>query len=62
MESNLETVYGVDGSKVGVTVREGSDWVAYNLSDVEVYRGNDGLLAAWVLWNERDYAYSRPAA
>jgi hypothetical protein len=33
------TVYGFDGSKVGVVVKEGSDWAAYNLSDIEVYRG-----------------------
>jgi hypothetical protein len=44
-----ETVFGEGDSKVGVVVREGQEWAAYNLSDIEVYRGTSYLLACWTL-------------
>lgn len=47
--NTTETVYGINGDKVGTVVREGSDWVAYSLSDLEVYRGPCANLAAWTL-------------
>jgi len=47
--NSAETVYGIDGSKVGVVVKEGSEWVAYNLSDIEVYRGAGFSEACWTL-------------
>lgn len=37
--NNSETVYGINGEKVGVVEEEGGEFVAYNLSDLEVYRG-----------------------
>lgn len=43
------TVYGSNGEKVGTIVREGAEWVAYSLSDLEVYRGSSHNLAAWTL-------------
>jgi hypothetical protein len=47
--NNSETVYGIDGAKVGVVVLEGTDWVAYSLSDLEVYRGPSANIACWTL-------------
>lgn len=47
--TNDETVYGINGSKVGTLVREGAEWVAYSLSDLEVYRGPCANLACWTL-------------
>jgi hypothetical protein len=44
-----ETVYGINGEKVGTVVREGSEWAAYNLSDYEVYRGASANTATWTL-------------
>lgn len=44
-----ETVYGISGEKVGMLVREGADWVAYNMSDFEVYRGPSASIACWTL-------------
>lgn len=44
-----ESVFGICGEKVGVVVQEGGEWVAYNMSDVEVYRGLGYLEAAWTL-------------
>ncbi len=46
---NNEAVYGIDGSKVGTLVQEGADWVAYSLSDIEVYRGPSANIACWTL-------------
>lgn len=46
---NNETVFGLSGEKVGCVVREGNEWVAYTISDVEAYRGADYLLACWTL-------------
>jgi hypothetical protein len=43
------TVLDIHGNKVGVVVREGNEWAAYSLSDLEVYRGRDYLLACWTL-------------
>ena len=48
-DSDTQTVYGLDGEKAGVLVREGAEWVTYNLSDVEVYRGQSALQACWTL-------------
>lgn len=46
----METVYSDKGvTKVGVVVREGCEWVAYDLSDFEVYRGSSYLMAVWTL-------------
>lgn len=47
--NNANTVYGIDGGKVGVVVQEGNEWVAYNMSDMEVYRGTSANVAAWTL-------------
>lgn len=47
--NNTENVYGINGEKVGVIVREGGEWVAYNLSDVEAYRGPSHNVACWTL-------------
>jgi hypothetical protein len=47
--NTAETVYGIGGDVVGVLVKEGSEWVAYNLSDIEVYRGDSANQACWVL-------------
>lgn len=49
MNSSEVTVYGISGSKVGTVSREGAEWVSYSLADLEVYRGNDYLLACWTL-------------
>jgi len=37
--NNTETVSDIHGNKVGVVECDGGEWVAYNLSDIEVYRG-----------------------
>lgn len=44
-----KTVYDINGDKVGVVEHEGDEWVAYNLSDIEVYRGRGFLDACWKL-------------
>lgn len=45
----METVYNIAGEKVGVVVKEGSEFVSYDISDFEVYRGPSANLAAWTL-------------
>jgi hypothetical protein len=47
--NTTEAVFGINGEKVGVLVKEGAEWVAYNLSDIEVYRGNCANTACWTL-------------
>lgn len=34
-----DKVFGFNGEFVGTVVREGGEWVAYGLNDIEQYRG-----------------------
>ena len=60
--TSTDTIFTYAGDKAGTVVREGADYVAYNMSDMEVYRGPYFLNAAEAcrgLYNPGPTAVSR---